>query len=153
MVAACPMSWLPALGSHELTNSNEKGTVHLLTQTCEFMSFLTAKYNFFNLKTIEIIGIKLNYIELNIKAVRPTSVKNITCSDLKQRVCVCFYRCECDNPVGLVSFFFFLVPWGGVRLGPLATSADNWPIVSAPDDRWWVWSSRWNQNWRGKPKY
>jgi hypothetical protein len=26
--------------------------------------------------------------------------------------------------------------------------------VPAPDDRWWsVWSSRWNENWEGKPKY
>jgi hypothetical protein len=49
--------------------------------------------------------------------------------------------------------FFFLVSWGGVRLSPLGTSATNWPIVPAPDDRWWVWSSRWNENWQGKPKY
>jgi hypothetical protein len=52
----------------------------------------------------------------------------------------------------LVSFSF-LVPWGGVRLSPLGTSATNWPIVPAPDDSWWVWSSRWNENWEGKPKY
>jgi hypothetical protein len=31
--------------------------------------------------------------------------------------------------------------------------ATNWPIVSAPDDRWWVWSSRWYENWHGKPNY
>jgi hypothetical protein len=31
-------------------------------------------------------------------------------------------------------FFFFLVSWGGVRLGPLGTSATIWPIVPAPDD-------------------
>jgi hypothetical protein len=43
--------------------------------------------------------------------------------------------------------FFFLVTWGGVRLSPLGTSATNWPIVPAPDDRWWVWTSRWNENW------
>jgi hypothetical protein len=30
---------------------------------------------------------------------------------------------------------FFLVSWGGVRLSPLGTSATNWPIVPAPDDR------------------
>jgi hypothetical protein len=29
----------------------------------------------------------------------------------------------------------FLVSWGGVRLSPLGTSAINWPIVPAPDDR------------------
>jgi hypothetical protein len=22
----------------------------------------------------------------------------------------------------------------------------------APDDIWWVWSSRWNENWQGKPR-
>jgi hypothetical protein len=31
--------------------------------------------------------------------------------------------------------FFFLVYWGEVRLSPVGTSASNWPIVSAPDDR------------------
>jgi hypothetical protein len=44
--------------------------------------------------------------------------------------------------------------WMRVRLSPLGTSATNWPIVSAPDDRWWwMWSSRWNEIWQGKPKY
>jgi hypothetical protein len=47
-------------------------------------------------------------------------------------------------------FFNFL---GGVRLSPLRTSATNWRIVPAPDDKWWVWSSRWNENWQRKPKY
>jgi hypothetical protein len=29
-----------------------------------------------------------------------------------------------------------------------------WPIVPAPDDRWWwLWSSWWNEDWQGKPKY
>jgi hypothetical protein len=29
-----------------------------------------------------------------------------------------------------------------------------WPIVPAPDDgRWWLWSSLWNEDWQGKPKY
>jgi hypothetical protein len=40
-----------------------------------------------------------------------------------------------------------------VILGPLGTSATIWPILAAPDDRWWTWSSRWNENWQGKPKY
>jgi hypothetical protein len=48
--------------------------------------------------------------------------------------------------------FFFLVSWSGVRLSPLGTSATIWPIVPAPDDIW-VWCSRWNENWQGKPKY
>jgi hypothetical protein len=29
-----------------------------------------------------------------------------------------------------------------------------WPIVSAPDDRWWwLWRNWWNKDWQGKPKY
>jgi hypothetical protein len=41
-----------------------------------------------------------------------------------------------------------------VRLSPLGTSAINRPIVPAPYDRWWwMWSSRWNENWQRKPKY
>jgi hypothetical protein len=51
------------------------------------------------------------------------------------------------------SIVIFLVSFSGVRLSPLGTSANIWPIVPAPDDRWWVWSSRWNENWQGKPKY
>jgi hypothetical protein len=48
----------------------------------------------------------------------------------------------------------FLVSWGGVRPSPLGTSVTNWPSVPAPDDRrWWMWSSRWNENWQGKRKY
>jgi hypothetical protein len=43
--------------------------------------------------------------------------------------------------------------WGGVRLSLLSTAATLWPIVPAPDDRRWVWSSRRNENWQGKPKY
>jgi hypothetical protein len=51
-----------------------------------------------------------------------------------------------------VLFLFF--PWSGLRLSPLGTSATNWPIVPAPDDRWWwIWSSQWNENSQGKPKY
>jgi hypothetical protein len=29
-----------------------------------------------------------------------------------------------------------------------------WPIAQAPDDGWgWLWSSWWNEDWQGKPKY
>jgi hypothetical protein len=48
---------------------------------------------------------------------------------------------------------YFLVSWGGVRLSPLGMSATNWPIVPVPVDRWWMWSSGWNKNLQGKPKY
>jgi hypothetical protein len=40
-----------------------------------------------------------------------------------------------------------------VKLSPVGTSASIWPIVPTPDDRWWACSSRWNENWQGKPKY
>jgi hypothetical protein len=44
---------------------------------------------------------------------------------------------------------FFLVFWGGVRLSPLGTSTNIWPFVQAPDDRWWLWSIMWNEDWQG----
>jgi hypothetical protein len=54
----------------------------------------------------------------------------------------------------VAALFLFSVSWVGVRPSPLVTSATNRPIVPAPDDRWWwMWSSRWNENWQGKPKY
>jgi hypothetical protein len=43
--------------------------------------------------------------------------------------------CKTGVMLGLVLGFFFLVCWGGVRLSPLGTSATNWPIVPARDDR------------------
>jgi hypothetical protein len=36
---------------------------------------------------------------------------------------------------GKFSYFPFLVSWGVVRLSPLGTSATNWPIIPATDDR------------------
>jgi hypothetical protein len=48
---------------------------------------------------------------------------------------------------------FFFNTWGGVRLSPFGTAATNWPIVPAPVDRWWVWSSWWNESWQEKPNY
>jgi hypothetical protein len=56
------------------------------------------------------------------------------------------------SPEGYSSLF--LVSWGGVRLSSLGTSPTVWPIVPAPDDRWWcVRNSRWHANWQGKQKY
>jgi hypothetical protein len=49
--------------------------------------------------------------------------------------------------------YFFFVSWGGVRLSPLSTPATNWPIVPTPNNIWWIWSSGYNENCRGKPKY
>jgi hypothetical protein len=59
----------------------------------------------------------------------------------------------CNTDTEGVVKYLFLVSWGGVRLSPLGTSATNWPIVPAPDDRRWVWSNWWNENLQGKPKY
>jgi hypothetical protein len=41
----------------------------------------------------------------------------------------------------------------GMRLSTRGTVATVWPIVPAPDDRWWLRGNRWNANWQGKPKY
>jgi hypothetical protein len=41
----------------------------------------------------------------------------------------------------------------GVTLSPLATSATDSNIAPAPDDRWWVWTIWWNENWQGKPMH
>jgi hypothetical protein len=53
-----------------------------------------------------------------------------------------------------IYLFFVLFFWIGPKLSPLDTSAIIiWVIVPAPDDRWWVWSSRKSKNWKGEPKY
>jgi hypothetical protein len=59
------------------------------------------------------------------------------------------YVC-CRHRMYLV--FFSLLGWGETESTWYV--GHHWPIVSAPDDRWlWVWSSRWNENWEGKPMY
>jgi hypothetical protein len=56
--------------------------------------------------------------------------------------------------ITIIQEIFFCNFLGRVRLSPLGTSATVWPSVPAPDDRWWwVWNSRWNEHWQGKPKY
>jgi hypothetical protein len=50
-----------------------------------------------------------------------------------------------------IMHFFFISRCGLVRPNPLGTSTTNWSAVPAPDDGR-VWSSRWNENWQGKPK-
>jgi hypothetical protein len=61
---------------------------------------------------------------------------------------------QASNLLSRWYFALFIRPWiwerytPPVRLSPLCKSATNWPIVSAPDDTWWVWSS-----WQGTPKY
>jgi hypothetical protein len=55
-------------------------------------------------------------------------------------------------PVNIVSFSF--LGWGETE--------STWYVGhyfvygTTPDDTcrwWWMWSSRWNENWQGKPKY
>jgi hypothetical protein len=43
---------------------------------------------------------------------------------------------------------FFLSSWIELGLSPLGSSATNWTVVPAPDDRcaWRIW---WNENWQG----
>jgi hypothetical protein len=60
-----------------------------------------------------------------------------------------FWSLQACNSTEIKTFFSCC----GVRLSPLGTSATNWPNVPAPDDRWWVWSRRWNEHWQWKPKY
>jgi hypothetical protein len=44
--------------------------------------------------------------------------------------------------------FFKLAGWGFGYCG------HYWPIVPAPDGRWWwLWRNWWNEDWQGKPKY
>jgi hypothetical protein len=52
----------------------------------------------------------------------------------------------------LINFIFFhQIVGGGVQLGPLCTSATNWPIVPARVImRLEIW---WNDDWQEKPKY
>jgi hypothetical protein len=64
-----------------------------------------------------------------------------------------FNQVRCFFPFLWTLFTLFFFSWGGVRLNKLGTSATKWHIVTAPNHRWWMWSSRWNENWRGKPKY
>jgi hypothetical protein len=43
---------------------------------------------------------------------------------------------------------------GGVRLSLLGTPITGRFTVPATDkDNGWMWSSQWNDNWQGKPKY
>jgi hypothetical protein len=46
------------------------------------------------------------------------------------------------------SSFFLFVRWDFGYCG------HYWPIVTAPDDRWWwLWRNWWNEDWQGIPKY
>jgi hypothetical protein len=60
--------------------------------------------------------------------------------------------CKCLNSIVILLFMQGMLCCVGVRPRPRYTSATSGPIVPAPDDRR-VWSSWWNENWQGKPKY
>jgi hypothetical protein len=74
----------------------------------------------------------------------------------------CQHKCTLRINYGLV--YYWIAKWfwmlinfnvifcGGVTLSPLGMSATIWPIVPPRDDGWWVWGSRWNENWLGKWK-
>jgi hypothetical protein len=55
-----------------------------------------------------------------------------------------------ENSTSILVFFSFL---GWVETESTWYFGHYWPIVPAPDDRWWMWRSRWNGNWQGKRKY
>jgi hypothetical protein len=76
-----------------------------------------------------------------------------TTGGLQNDICACTSslngRADCI-PEGL--FFFSFSGWGETESTWYV--AHCWPIVPAPDDRWWwLWSSRSNEDWQGKPKY
>jgi hypothetical protein len=67
------------------------------------------------------------------------------------------YRAYTETSLGLGASYYKLL-WRifsfNQRGGTLRTAATYWPIVSAPDDRWWwLWRNWWNEDWQGKPKY
>jgi hypothetical protein len=56
-------------------------------------------------------------------------------------------------PPNYAAFFFFSFSGRGETESTWYVG-HCWPIVPAPDDRWWwLWSSWWNEDWQGKPKY
>jgi hypothetical protein len=59
------------------------------------------------------------------------------------------------NVCSVVSFSFFFFSFSGWGETESTWYVGHcWPIVPAPDNRWWwLWSSWWNEDWQGKPKY
>jgi hypothetical protein len=52
------------------------------------------------------------------------------------------------NRMHSLTIFFLICAVGLGYCGPY------WPIVPAPDDRWWgLWRNWWNEDWQEKPKY
>jgi hypothetical protein len=70
----------------------------------------------------------------------------------EEQICVSFPFTFIISNIGLV-FFLSFSGWGETESAWYVGRC--WPIVPAPDDRWWwwLWSSWWNEDWQGKPKY
>jgi hypothetical protein len=56
------------------------------------------------------------------------------------------------NKSGNQCLFFFQIRVVTMKLYATGTLITIGPIVPDPDEKW-VWSSSWNENWQGKPKY
>jgi hypothetical protein len=50
----------------------------------------------------------------------------------------------CFTLVSYLFFFFSFLGWGETEW------ATNLTLVPARDERWWAWSSRWNENWQSE---
>jgi hypothetical protein len=58
------------------------------------------------------------------------------------------YTLKTPSPWAPFKCFFLFVRWDFWYCG------HYWPIVPAPDDRWWwLWRNLGNEDWQGKPKY
>jgi hypothetical protein len=57
------------------------------------------------------------------------------------------------SPTGIIPrvFLFNFSGWGETESTWYVGHC--WPTIPAPDDRWWLWSSWWNEDWQEKPKY
>jgi hypothetical protein len=64
-----------------------------------------------------------------------------------RRTSVGFQRTTWHRTLSIFIYFFIFLGWGEI--------GSTWPIVPAPDDKWWwsMRSSRWNETWQGKQKY
>jgi hypothetical protein len=64
------------------------------------------------------------------------------------------FVCRLPSAQLLTRFFFFFFSFSGWGETESTWYVGHfWPIVPAPDDRWWLWSGWWNEDWQGKPKY
>jgi hypothetical protein len=64
----------------------------------------------------------------------------------------CFLLLQWKSHYLTYIIFYYYSLWG--ETDSTWYCGHNWPIVLAKDDRWWwLWSSRWNEDWQEKPKY